>query len=640
MLTLTPDQEWLETDGLGGFASGPVALARSRRYHALLMRTAGSPSHRFVLVNGLDAFVTTPAGRVALSAQRYQPGVTAPDGAERIAAFKREPWPTWEFALSDGRVVRQEIFMVRGRAATVITWTLLGDPMEATLEVRPFFAGRDPHALQHENTAFRFDPELAGDVLHWHPYRGVPPVAVKTNGAYTHAPEWYRQFLYIDERARGLEDTEDLAAPGIFKWDFRQGPAVLILASPDSDDEEADLARSDSITVATRWRQKEEARRASFPNAVQRAADEYLVRRGEGHTIIAGYPWFTDWGRDTFISLRGLCLATGRLDVARSILLAWTSHVSEGMLPNFFPDGDAQPEFNSVDASLWFVVAAHDYLEAAGKKTLPADRRALGATINAILTGYAAGTRHGIRADTDGLLSAGEPGVQLTWMDAKVADWVVTPRIGKPVEVQALWVNALYAGANYDEKWQELADRAQAAFQRRFWNPAAGGLHDVIDADGVPGRNDARIRPNQIFAIGGLPRTLLEPGQAAAVVALVERTLLTPLGLRTLDPDDPDYQPRYSGGVRERDGAYHQGTVWPWLLGPFVEAWLRVHGNTPLARAEARTRFLTPLQAHLETAGLGHISEVADGVAPHHPGGCPFQAWSLGEFLRIEALLK
>ncbi len=635
----TADHEWLDADGLGGFASGAVGLARSRRYHALLTRAVGSPSQRFVLVNGLDAFIATPAGRVALSAQRYQPGVTSPDGAERVATFTREPWPMWVFMLPDGRAVRQEIFSVRNRSATVITWTVEGHTDNTALEVRPFFSGRDLHALQHENGAFRFEPDQAGDLLLWQPYHGVPSIAVKTNGSYTHAPAWYRQFLYETERERGLDDTEDLAAPGVFTWDFRNGPAIFILVSPSSTGDESDLHEHDAATLAAKWRKLEQIRRSAYASPQHRSADDYIVRRGSGHTIIAGYPWFTDWGRDTFISLRGLCLATGQLETARSILLAWSSLVSEGMLPNFFPEGAAKPEYNSVDASLWFVVAVHDYLTATGRNVRRTDRDALATAVNAILTGYAAGTRYGIGADLDGLLRAGEPGVQLTWMDVKIGDWVVTPRIGKPVEVQALWINALYIGASFDGKWKPLADRARESFQRSFWNPASGGLYDVVDADGEPGRCDARIRPNQIFAVGGLPWPLLEGEHAASVVALVERTLLTPLGLRSLAPGELDYQPHYAGGVRERDGAYHQGTVWPWLMGPFVEAWLRVRGDTPFTRAEARERSLAPLRAHLDTAGLGHISEVADAEPPHRPGGCPFQAWSLGEFLRIEALL-
>ena len=312
------------------------------------------------------------------------------------------------------------------------------------------------------------------------------------------------------------------------------------------------------------------------------------------------------------------------------------------MLPNFFPDGRARPEYNSVDASLWYVIAVHDTLEACRAAGIDDDEDSmrLQAAVEAILIGYAQGTRYGIRVDEDGLLFAGHPGVQLTWMDAKVGDWVVTPRMGKPVEVQALWINSLRIAARFSPGLGDLAERALVAFRHKFWNADRGCLHDVVDAGFEPGRLDSSVRPNQIFAVGGLPFALLDGERAAAVVRVVEERLLTPMGLRSLEPGHPDYRPRYAGGVRERDGAYHQGTVWPWLIGAFAEAWLRVNGGGRAGRAEVRSRLLAPLHAHLEVAGLGHVSEVADACAPHTPGGCPFQAWSLAELIRIEHLLS
>jgi predicted glycogen debranching enzyme len=362
------------------------------------------------------------------------------------------------------------------------------------------------------------------------------------------------------------------------------------------------------------------------------------VQRGQGETVIAGYPWFTDWGRDTFIALRGLCLATGWLDDAHDILFDWAGTVSDGMLPNRFPDRGSIPEFNSVDASLWFIIAVHDFLEAtasAGVTIEPSSQERLQRAVEAILNGYAAGTRFGIHLDNDDLLAAGIPGVPLTWMDAKVGDWVVTPRIGKPVEVQALWLNALRIGGQFSRKWVSLFERGRESFRARFWNDTGGYLHDVVDPDHQPATVDATFRPNQILAVGGLPVALLEGEQARRVVDAVEARLLTPLGLRSLAHGLPGYAPRYQGGVRERDGAYHQGTVWPWLIGPFVEAWIGVRGGTTAAKREARTRFLGPLLSHLDAAGLGHVSEIADGDAPYTPRGCPFQAWSLGEVLRL-----
>jgi predicted glycogen debranching enzyme len=367
------------------------------------------------------------------------------------------------------------------------------------------------------------------------------------------------------------------------------------------------------------------------------------VRRGAGQTIVAGYPWFTDWGRDTFIALRGLCLATGRLDEAGSILVEWAGAVSEGMLPNFFPDGKLAPEFNSVDASLWYLIAVAEYMQArvaAGRRIAGKERATLQEAFGSILTGYARGTRYRIHADEDGLLAAGQPGVQLTWMDAKVGDWVVTPRIGKPVEIQALWINALKIASSFSDQFRDLLEKATESFARRFWNGEAGCLYDVVDADHEPGKVDASMRPNQIFAVGGLPFALVEGERARSIVDAVEAKLWTPLGLRSLSPDDPSYRGRYEGGPGERDGAYHQGTVWPFLAGAFVDAWLKVHGGTDTARQEARAKFLSPLREHLDEAGLGHVSEIADGDAPHTPRGCPFQAWSVGELLRIERALN
>ncbi len=366
------------------------------------------------------------------------------------------------------------------------------------------------------------------------------------------------------------------------------------------------------------------------------AAGAYLIENAGGPTLLAGYPWFTDWGRDTFIALRGLCLATGRLAEAGRILARWAGAVDGGMLPNRFPDGGAAPEFNSVDASLWFVIAAAEYLQA--RPDAP-EGDALGGAVAEILCAYANGTgRFGIALDpADGLLTAGRgyPDVALTWMDARVDGRPVTPRAGKAVEIQALWLNALHlAGADEpDSEWHPLVERGLESFQRRFWMPEAGRLRDVVDGDGADG--DA-LRPNQLLAVGGLPLCLLPAAEAIGVVAAAEAHLLTPLGLRTLAPGEPGYRARYAGGPAERDAAYHQGTVWPWLLGPFVEAWVRVHGGAAATRREARRRFLDPLWEHLNEAGLGHLPEVADADPPHRPGGCPFQAWSLGEALRLD----
>ena len=634
--------EWLETDGLGGFASGTVAGIRTRRYHALLLAATNPPTGRVVLVNGFEAWAETSAGIFQLTSQHYTPDVISPDGTQRIESFEADPWPKWTYRLHNGTRVEQELFVVKGAPVVAVRWRVVergsaSSQRTVGLVVRPFLSGRDYHHLHHVNPAFGFTPQIQGQRLLWHPHTGVPGIISFSNGQYTHQPDWYRNFLYEQERARGLDHTEDLAAPGFLRWDLINDDAVWILAAESVEAAEM-LSDSSATECYDRLRETEVRRRRQFPTRLHRAADDYLVRRGAGKTIVAGYPWFTDWGRDTFIALRGLCLGTGRLDEARAILLEWAGAVSEGMLPNRFPDHGEQPEFNSVDASLWYVIAVHDFLKtakASKKKVSETDLQKLHAAVQAILTGYANGTRFGIGMDIDGLLQAGQNGVQLTWMDAKVGDWVVTPRIGKPVEIQALWLNALWIGSQISPEWKEIFARGRDSFRSRFWNENGQCLFDVVDVGFQAGTADSTFRPNQIFAVGGLPLCLLEDDRARRVVQAVEERLLTPLGLRSLAPDERDYKPRYEGGVWERDGAYHQGTVWPWLMGAFVEAWVRVRGGTADAKAEARRRFVEPLMEHLNKAGVGHLPEIADAEAPHSPRGCPWQAWSVGEVLRL-----
>jgi glycogen debranching enzyme len=572
--------EWVDPDGFGGFAMGTADGIRTRRYHAVLLAATRPPDARMVLVADLEVFAETPAGRFALSSHRYRGDVVYPDGAQHLKSFTAEPWPRWQWRLPDGTRIACELSVVPGAPCTHLRWS--GGP--ARLWVRPLLAPRDYHATHRENASFRFAAEVRGDAVTWRPYDGVPAIVCRHAGHYDHAPEWYRNFWLSAEAARGLDCEEDLASPGIFTFDL---PGDLAFGMNDV---------VDGAFVA------------------KDPADAYIVARGTGRTIIAGYPWFSDWGRDTFISLRGLCLSRDRRDVAGAILREWAGAVDRGMLPNRFGERDATPEYNSVDAALWFVIAAHAY-------GLDDELRA---AVHAIVDGYALGTRHGIRMDSDGLLACGEPGLQLTWMDAKIGTQVITPRIGKPVEIQALWLNAR-AIAGHD------IGPARAVFEQRFWN--AGSLYDVVDVDHVPGTADPTLRPNQIFAIGGLPHALLDGERARAVVDTCFHELWTPAGPRSLAPRDARYRGRYQGGPDERDRAYHNGPVWPWLAGPFIEAWVRVHGDV----AEARRRFVEPLLAR---RAFGHVPEICDGDPPHAPCGCPMQAWSLAELLRIDHATK
>ncbi len=634
MASISNECEWLEVDGLGGFASGTTSGVATRRYHALLLSASDPPSSRVALVNGFSAWLETPSGKVQLTRHYFAPGVLS-DADVELASFAAEPWPTARYVSENGLVLIQELFVVHGSPSVMVCFRAEGDARGVRLCVRPFLSGRDFHGLQRENTAFRFEPEQRGSWLRFSPYPDLPSIDMLSNGRYEHEPQWWRHFRYGEEERRGLECDEDLAAPGIFHFELDAGPAIWISSATTPGQALTQNSTAESLWAGSQPR--EATRRAAFPSALERAADCYVVARGQGLTLIAGYPWFGDWGRDTFIALRGLCLATERFEAARAILVEWSGVVSEGMLPNLFPDGNGPPAYNSVDASLWYVIAASELLQhPRGSKVLEAsDRAALRDAVLAIVRGYGKGTRYGIRRDVDGLLAAGEPGVQLTWMDAKVGNYVVTPRIGKPVEVQALWINALAVAANLAPEFSGWLSTARAAFESRFWNEASGSLYDVVDVDHEPGRVDAALRPNQIFAAGGLPLRLLSRERARRVVDLVERKLWTPIGLRSLGPDDPAFIGRYAGDVWQRDTGYHQGTVWPWLLGPFVEAWLRSRDDPSSAKAEAQRRFIAPLLDHLQRAGLGHVSEIADGTAPYTPRGCPFQAWSLSELLRL-----
>ena len=638
----TPDAEWLEVDGLGGFASGTVSGIRNRRYHGLLTVATTPPTGRMVLVNGLEVWVSTPAGHYPISAHRYLPDVVHPNGQERISRFEPEPYPQWTYQLEDGTEIEQEVFVRHGVPVVVVAWRLVRAQAGVKLTARLLVSGRDYHALHHENAEFQPNADLrqAGDSqrVSWKFYQGVPQVEAFTNGRYLHDPWWFRSFLYLTERERGLDHTEDLASPGSVEWDLSSGEACLLLTTEGVG---ADLLADyrDAAGCAAALRAIERAKREQHRTRSLRTAEAYLVRRAEGRTIVAGYPWFTDWGRDTFIALRGLYLATGHLNDVRQILLAWAETVSQGMLPNRFPDRGEDPEYNAVDASLWFVVVVGEFLrevERRGYFLQDVDRARLHHSVTEILTGYTRGTRFRIHQDDDGLLAAGEPGVALTWMDARVQGHPVTPRVGKPVEVQALWINALRTGAQIDPVWQKPADLAATAFFQRFWNADGGFLYDVVDVDHVAGMVDPTCRPNQILAVGGLPFPVLEGERARGVVDVVESRLWTPLGLRTLAPDDPRYISQYRGSEDERAAAYHQGPAWPWLLGPFAEAWVAVQGASATVRAEARRRFLGPLLRHLDEAGLGHVSEITDAEVPFTPGGCPFQAWSLGELLRLQ----
>jgi len=624
---------------LGGFACGTTNGIRTRRYHSMLLTATTPPTGRMALVKSLDAWVEMDGSLFHLNSHMYFPGVVSPNGAESIETFQRDPWPKWTYRLPHGMTLEREVFMPHGTPAVVVSWKLLNAKEPVRLSVRPLLSFKDYHSLQHEDKNFRFDAEVFEKTVFWKPYPNTPLLAALHNGHYFHQPDWYRQFLYEQEQQRGLDSVEDLATPGLFQWNFSKTRAILILSAAIEKPASPDQVQSVE-ELYDRYRTQEEERRKGFATPLARSADNYFAKREHGQTLIAGYPWFTDWGRDTFVAIRGLGVATGRLTETRKILLEWAKSISEGMVPNRFPDSGEAPEYHSVDASLWYIIAVYDYLKAAheGSPTQK-DWSEFQTPVEKILKGYSQGTRWGIKTDEDGLLWAGEGDDSLTWMDARVNGKAVTPRVGKPVEVEALWLNALWVGGHFSEQWEALFKKGLTSFQNRFWRGAGSYLYDVVDVARQPGTGDGAFRPNQILAVGGLPLTLIDDEKTKLLLKAVEEKLLTPLGLRSLAPGEPGYRRRYQGGVVERDSAYHQGTVWPWLMGPFVEAWVRVRGNTAAAKQEAREKFLEPLLAQMNLGGLGHLPELAESEQPYTQRGCPFQAWSLGEAIRLDQVV-
>lgn len=626
--------EWLETDGLGGFAMGTAVGMPTRRYHSLLTSATTSPARRFTLVNAVEAVVHIGSSQFPISTLCFDQGVWHPNGVALIESFNCQPWPKWTFRIPNGPQIHHQLFMIKDRPAIFMNWQLSEKLSDATLIVRPLITGRFYHSLHHRNDQINLETIHQGQIVSWQPYHDTPKIFALSDATFKADPLWIENVLYDEDRLRGSDYHEDLASPGIFQFDLSMRSAYLAFSSLQEVFSKEKLLAEEQFNYHMK---SEEKRRGKMISALEIASDHYIVKRGSGKTIIAGYPWFADWGRDSFISLRGLCLANNRLSDAESILVEWSKTISQGMLPNRFLDDEEEAEYNSVDASLWFIIACYDYLQRAGKKVSPETQKSLTGCISQILEHFIQGTRYNIAMDpADSLLRAGIPIMQLTWMDAKIGDKVITPRIGKPVEIQALWINALDIAGRLLGKYRDIYSKAMLSFQLLFWNDSKKCLYDVIDCDHEVGKRDASLRPNQIFAVGGLPLTILDSITSRAVVDAVEASLLTPHGLRTLAPNEPGYCPRYIGGSFERDSAYHQGTVWPWLMGPFIEAWVRVRNNSESAKREAKARFFEPMISSLNNSGLGHLSEIHDAQAPHVNRGCPFQAWSVGEALRIE----
>lgn len=640
------EHEWLETNGLGGFASSTITGLNTRRYHGLLVAAINPPVERMVLLSKMEETLVVNGEGYDLSVNQY-PNTIHPQGYRYLKEFRLDPFPTFVYEVA-GVVIEKSVFIVHGENTTVVQYKLQeksSEVAECRLEVHPLVAFRDYHGTAHENGGINAQVETAEGLATIHPYADLPKLYFAHDAnELANTGYWYRNFEYSVERERGLDFTEDLFNHFALKFDLDKNTSATVIASTQlhAADEACELRRAE---VERREKLLVGVKDDELIRTLTLAADQFIVARGEQKTVIAGYHWFADWGRDTMIALPGLTLATGRYDIARSILLEFANHVDRGMLPNrFLPtsslNAGGESEYNTVDATLWYFEAVRALL--AHTNDYDFVRTNLYDALTDIINWHERGTRYQIYVDTDGLLFAGETGVQLTWMDAKVGDWVVTPRTGKPVEIQALWYNALrvmeeLAGRFGDDanagRFATMAGRAKESFNRQFWNEAAGCLpgclYDVVDGE----MRDGSIRPNQIFA-ASLHHSMLDEEQARQVVAIVQRELLTPVGLRSLSPNDPRYVGRYTGDMRQRDGAYHQGPVWAWLIGPFITAYLKANGKTETTRKQVR-QWIDGFRPHLRVAGLGQISEIFDGDAPHAPRGCIAQAWSVAELLRV-----
>jgi predicted glycogen debranching enzyme len=643
-LRVAGEREWLVTNGIGGYASGTISGLLTRRYHGLLIAALRPPLGRMLLLTKLDETATYDGRTYPLFANRWAGGQVQPAGFHYLQRFYLEgTTPVWAFACADA-MLEKRIWMQPGANTTYVRYDLRRATAPLTLTIKALVNYRGHHGNTHaDDWQMRITSMKHG--LRVTAFEGATPFYLLSDQAKATAlHDWYKNFFLSVEDYRGLEAHEDHLHAGGFRVTLHPGESLTLVAStqatPNLDGAGAYTERQayeqDLIAQSGVLSQSKDGH-ADAPDRARHlvlAADQFIVRRAlpddpNGRTVIAGYPWFGDWGRDTMISLPGLTLVTGRHDVAARILRTFARFVDQGMLPNRFPDEGERPEYNTVDATLWYFEAIRAYHAATGDDAL---LRELFPVLQEIIEWHQRGTRYHIHVDpADGLLYAGEPGVQLTWMDAKVNDLVVTPRIGKPVEVNALWYNSLCSMASFAYRLNEPADHYEILAEQvcigfaRFWNKATGYCYDVMDG---PDGDDPALRPNQLLAVS-LPYSPLLPEQQRAVVNICARHLLTSHGLRSLSPDDLAYIGRYGGDQRQRDAAYHQGTVWGWLIGPFVSAYLRVYGMGERARS-----FLQPLIYHLADHGVGSISEIFDGDPPFTPRGCIAQAWSVAEVLR------
>lgn len=637
--------EWLVTNGRGSYASGTVAGMLTRRYHGLLVAALDPPVGRYLLVAKFDETAEYGGASFALSSNRWADGTVDPKGYVHIESFYLDGGiPVWNYAIADA-ILEKRVWMEQGTDTTFVRYKLLraSGPLELNLKI--FVNYRDYHGSTSAG-GWKMDVGRAGDGIAVKAYEGAVPYYVLADRADVAIQNlWYYGFGLSLEEYRGLGSSEDHLFAAGMRRTLSEGESLTVVAStavPDNIDGDGSLAERKSYEegILRRFRRKSAIGPGEDSALIERlalAADQFIVARpGQaekpGSTVIAGYHWFGDWGRDTMVSLPGLTLTTGRPEVARGIIQTFAGFISEGMLPNRFPDAGQAPEYNTVDAALWYFEAVRSYFGDTGDEEFVAE---IFPALEGIIDCYTKGTHYGIKADPkDGLLYAGEEGIQLTWMDAKVGGRVITPRIGKPVEVNALWYNALRSMSAFariigkpSAGFDSAGDLALGGFER-FWNEDRGYCFDVLDG---PRGSDPALRPNQIFAVS-LPAGPLDPGRRKKVVDACAGELLTSHGLRSLSPGSPGYEGVYGGDQASRDGAYHQGTVWGWLIGPFALAHMKVYGDADKAKG-----FLRPMLEHMRAAGVGTMSEIFDGDPPMKARGCIAQAWTVAEVLRAFA---
>ena len=623
--------EWLETNGIGGYASGTVAGVQSRRYHGLLIAAANPPVGRMVILSKLDETIVAGENRYQLGTNQY-PGALHPTGFRFLREFERDLFPVFYFE-AGGVIVKKTIAAIHGENTTIVLYEVVDAIEPFSFELLPLYSCRDFHALARAND-FIGQPYVFYDgIFRTLNYHGCPELFISVPGAaFVESKGWYYNLEYAVEQHRGMEFREDLYTHGKFCLTLSKSDkfgVIISIDEPEGRDAfelfEIERQRRELLTKKFSWNR--ELTRLSL------AADQFIVKRGKHNTIIAGYHWFADWGRDTMISLPGLCLVTGRFNEAKQILEEFSLCIDEGMLPNRFPDHGEPPEYNTIDATLWFFNAIYHYY------TYTRDKEFISGllpVLKDIIAWHYQGTRYNIKVDPqDELLSGGAEGVQLTWMDAKVGNWVVTPRKGKVVEINALWYNALsimamllkeFQNTEESDFYKAKAKRVHASFNAVFWNENKDSLYDYIDGDD----KCEDIRPNQIFAIS-LPFKVLVKDRAKRVIDTVTRHLLTPRGLRTLSADHKDFKRNYAGGIWNRDGAYHQGTVWSFLIGPYIDAMLYINREN---KSQA-TEILKSFFHHLNEAGVGTVSEIFDAEFPYTSRGCIAQAWGVAELLRV-----